>query len=79
MRKDFASSFAVKGEAAKKRLEDLKDRATDGLELVLDGMLGIPSKWHCLKHVRENVTPLILQQLEGKGIAALLEQGKCKA
>ena len=73
MRKDFAESFAVEGEAAKERLEDLKDRAVDGLEIALEGVPDDPSKRRRLKYVRESVIPLILRPLEAEGPKVLLE------
>jgi len=74
--KDFADAFAAEGEAAKERLEELKDRAIDGLELALQGVPEDPSKRRRLKYVRENVIPLILRPLEAEGPKALLEPVK---
>src|SRR4051812_11747829 len=67
-RKDVADAFAFDAEGTKELLEDLKGRAIDGLELALESVPDDPSKRRRLKYVRENVIPLILRQLEEKGL-----------
>lgn len=74
--KDVADMFEAKGQAAAEYLEGLKDRAVDGLEIVLKSLPNDPSKRRRLKYVRENVMPLILRSLEEKGLAALVEPTK---
>jgi len=76
MRKDFADLFAAEQEGAKERLGGLKARAVDGLQLAIDSVPNDPSKRRRLRYVRENVIPLILQQLEPKGFMALAEPTK---
>ena len=71
--KDVADLFEARGQDAADYLKGLKDRAVDGLEIALEGVPDDPSKRRRLKYVRENVVPLILRQLEEKGLAALME------
>lgn len=77
MLKDFADLFAAEGEAAKQRLEDLKNQAVNGLEIALEGIPDNPSKRRRLMYVRQNIFPLLLKELEEKkGPDALLEPTK---
>ncbi len=72
MRKDIADLFASEGQAALKTLNDLRSRATDALELAIDGIPDVPSKRKKLSYVRESVFPLLLRlPKESDRLAAL--------
>ena len=64
MRKDFADLFAAERQGAKKRLDVLKDRAVDGLELAIDEIPDIASKRKKLHHIKKHIFPLVLRRLE---------------
>ncbi len=76
--KDFADLFAAEGhDAAKRRLEALKERAVDGLELALGAVPKEPSNRRRLGYIRERIIPLLLQEKgDGRGPEALRELTK---
>src|SRR5829696_5688141 len=75
--KDFADLFAVRGEEARKALEDRKGRAIDSLELAIEAIPDEPSKRRRLGYVRKNIIPLLLKEREEEqGLAALTEATK---
>ncbi|PLS87630.1 MAG: hypothetical protein CYG60_00875, partial [Actinobacteria bacterium] len=79
--KDFADLFAAEGhDAVRRRLEALKERAVDGLELALDALPDEPSNRRRLGYVRERIIPLLLQEKgDGRGPEALRELTKDSA
>ena len=76
MRKDFADAFAAEGEAAKERLEGLKDRAIDALDLAIseaeEGSTAQKDNLKTYKFAKEQILPLLLRlEDEGEQDAAL--------
>lgn len=60
MRKDFADLFAAEGQEALETLHELKRRATDALELAVEGIPDVPSRRERLRYIRKSVFPLVL-------------------
>src|SRR5919112_2477020 len=76
MRKDFADVFAIEGEGAKERLEGLKDRAVDALDLAIseaeEGSTAQKDNLKTYKLAKERILPLLLRlEDEGERDAAL--------
>src|SRR5215210_7393993 len=76
MRKDFADAFATEGRAAKERLEGLKDRALDALEVAVseaeEGSTAQKDNLKTYKCAKEQILPLLLRlEDEGERDAAL--------
>src|SRR5215216_1258143 len=76
MRKDFADLFASEGQAAKERLEGLRDRAVDALDVAMseaqDGSADQNDNLKTYKFAKEQVLPLLLRlEDEGERDAAL--------
>ena len=60
MRKDFADLFAAEGQDALETLHELKRRATDALDLAVEGIPDVSSRRARLKYIRKSVFPLVL-------------------
>jgi len=76
VRKDFADLFAAEGEAAKVRLEGLKDRAVDALGVAIyeaqEGSTAQKDNLKTYKFAKEQILPLLLRlEEEGERDAAL--------
>jgi hypothetical protein len=76
MRKDFADAFAAEGKAAKERLDGLKDRAVDALDLAIseaqEGFTAQKDNLKTYKFAKERILPLLLSlEDEGEQDAAL--------
>lgn len=84
MRKDFADAFAAEGQAAKERLERLKDQAVDALDLAIseaqEGSTAQKDNLKTYKFTKEQILPLLLcLEDEGERDAALKDvAGKLK-
>jgi hypothetical protein len=75
-RKDFAELFEAEGQGARELLEELKDGAVDALDLAIEEIPDTRSKRKKLQHIKDHAFPLILRQLESRGVLALMEPTK---